>query len=442
MVKVILPEGEFIMKTRKIIAALCASTMVLSAMAAQVSAEGSTGTENAGTSAETSENASVFKKGVWKFTSDKGDVIYYIFNDEKSGHTETEDGLGGVAFACEQDGWNITFHFGGVDDTTKAVVSEGDASITLTYEDGKTLTYSVEYVDGADPDTFSVDEDMNPTTVFRKGVWLLTAEDSIDTYYIFTDEKSGYTARADGTGGVPFACEQDGWNITFHFGGVDDTTKAVVSSGDASITFTYEDGETKTYSVKYIDGADPDTFDVDSLGLVPEDLYDLDGMGTLFTPGVWKFTVYPVEDYIVTEPEGYVQIDADGTGYMMNAHGLDTAISFDYSDLENIKIIFEDTGMEGIVQLNHFEEGVVETYLSADGNTMLYTFNYVPDDEADEFIENFKASLDENAFVEDGAVDAADDEKTNPATGVNDLVLPLSGALLFGAAALISRKRK
>ena len=127
---------------------------------------------------------------------------------------------------------------------------------------------------------------------------------------------------------------------------------------------------------------------------------------------------------------------------MMNAHGLDTAISFDYSDLENIKIIFEDTGMEGIVQLSHFEEGVVETYLSADGNTMLYTFNYVPDDEADEFIENFKASLDENELVEDSAVDAADDEKTNPATGVNDLVLPLSGALLFGAAALISRKRK
>ena len=65
---------------------------------------------------------------------------------------------------------------------------------------------------------------MDPDNVFTKGVWLFTSESGAGTYYVFTDENTGHTERDDGTGGIPFACEQDGWDITFHFGGVDDTT--------------------------------------------------------------------------------------------------------------------------------------------------------------------------------------------------------------------------
>ena len=119
---------------------------------------------------------------------------------------------------------------------------------------------------------------MDPDNVFTKGVWLFTSESGAGTYYVFTDENTGHTERDDGTGGIPFACEQDGWDIIFHFGGADDTTKAVVAPGEASITFTYEDGATATYTVEYIDGADPDTFDIDDFGFVPEELYNFDGM--------------------------------------------------------------------------------------------------------------------------------------------------------------------
>ena len=427
------------MKTRKILAALCASFMAITAMAAQVSAEKSAETNTSGASAESSATFNVFEKGVWKFTSETGTVTYFVFNDATSGHTELADGLGGVPFACEQDGWNITFHFGGVDDTSKAVVSEGDASIAITYADGSTYTYSVEYIDGADPATFSAEDYENTFSgVFSKGVWLMTAEDSVDTYFIFYDETSGVTERADGTGGVPFSCEQDGWNILFHFGGADDNTKAVVSEGDASITFTYENGNTKTYLATYIDGADPETFDID--GFVPEDLYALDGADiALFAEGIWKYTVLPTEDHIVEKPNGYFRFNGDGTGYMMNEDGVGSNISIDLSDLTNVTISYDDYGIEGMVKVTYVGEGVIAADISADRNTVSYTFNYVPADEEDAFL----AEYDKLVASRTGNVDAAtDSDKGSPDTGIADVAAVAGIAVLAAGAFVTAKKRK
>ena len=418
------------MKTTKILAALCASAMVISAMAAQVSADETKAAETTAAAADESTTpAYVFSKGVWLLTSESGAGTYYIFDDEKGGHTERDDGTGGVPFSCEQDGWNITFHFGGPDDTTKAVCSEGDASITFTYEDGTTKTYTVSYMDGTDPDTFTVDESAAAYT-FSKGVWAFTSVSGEDTYYIFYDENSGHTERADGTGGVPFSCEQDGLNITFHFGGPDDTTKAVCSEGDANITFTYDDGTTKIYTVSYIDGADPDTFDIDSY------LSGIAGANVnLFSPGVWMYTVYPVDGYTVTDPQGYFRINEDGeSGEWVDKAGFASKFEIDQSDLSDIRIKVDGEELDGMIQIEYESIDAIAAYISIAGNTMLYTFNHVPEDEEDAFIESFGSSS-------NGVVDAAD-SKGSPDTGVADVAAAAGLGILAAGAFIAAKKRK
>ena len=418
------------MKTRKILAALCASAVALTAMAAQVSADETKAAETTAAAADESTTpACVFSKGVWLLTSESGAGTYYIFDDEKGGHTERDDGTGGVPFSCEQDGWNITFHFGGPDDTTKAAVSEGDASVTFTYEDGTTKTYSVEYIDGADPDTFSADEYENTTThVFSKGVWLFSDDDTTGTYFIFDDETSGHTERADNTGGVPFSCEQDGWNITFHFGGPDDTTKAAVSEGDAIVTFTYEDGTTKTYTVSYIDGADPDTFDAAEFDLARPEIL-------VFGPGVWMYTVYPVDGYTVTDPQGYFRINEDGeSGEWVDKAGFASKFEIDQSDLSDIRIKVDGEELDGMIQIEYESIDAIAAYISIAGNTMLYTFNHVPEDEEDAFIEGFGSSS-------NGVVDAAD-SKGSPDTGIADVAAVTGLGILAAGAFIAAKKRK
>ena len=414
------------MKTRKILAVLCAFVLAISAMAAAVSAEESADTTVAEDGDMTPDH--VFSRGVWLFTSESGEGTYYIFDDDKSGHTDRADGTGGVPFACEQDGWNITFHFGGHDDTTQAVVAAGDANITLTYEDGTTRTYTVEYIEGADPDTFSVDAGINPTRTFNRGVWLFTAESGEGTYYIFDDDKSGHTDRADGTGGVPFACEQDGWNITFHFGGPDDTTQAVVAAGDASITFTYEDGTTRTYTVEYIEGADPDTFDAGSF------VNDNDDPGPLmFRGGIWKYTVKSVDGSVVTEPDGYFRIAEDGKSGEWVDKAFMSEFTLDQSDLSNIKIAINGQDMDGVIQVESDDFDVITAYISIAGNTLLYTFNLVPEDEEDTFIKGFNKS--------NSAVDAAD-SKGSPDTGAADVAAVAGLSILAAGAFIAAKKRK
>lgn len=105
------------------------------------------------------------------------------------------------------------------------------------------------------------DESVEPTYLFDKGVWSASVDGKIDTYFIFYDQQSGRTERADGTGGVSFTCEQEGTTATFHFGSADDVTKATFSLGENTGTFEYGEN-TVVYFFEFVADANPDTFEV------------------------------------------------------------------------------------------------------------------------------------------------------------------------------------
>lgn len=145
-----------------------------------------------------------------------------------------------------------------------------DGNGTLKIEEGKYIyilcSESAFSGDTASDATLSIDyaaddEDVTPDYLFTKGVWSASIDGKIDTYFIFYDEANGRTERPDGTGGVPFTCEQNGYNAIFHFGSADDVTEATFSTGDNTGTFKYDDNEV-TYSFELVNGADPDTFEV------------------------------------------------------------------------------------------------------------------------------------------------------------------------------------
>ena len=116
--------------------------------------------------------------------------------------------------------------------------------------------------DGSEAEDEADDEFEETAPLFEKGVWSASIDGVIDTYFVFYDAENGRTERADGTGGVGFTCEQNGWDAVFHFGSADDTTYATFSEGDNTGTFDYGDGNTVVYTFELVSDADADTFEV------------------------------------------------------------------------------------------------------------------------------------------------------------------------------------
>lgn len=84
---------------------------------------------------------------------------------------------------------------------------------------------------------------------------------NVSSYYVFDSETSGSTQTPDGISDVPFTYEQNGENITFHFGSADDTSEAKFSWNEGSfptITFT---GDNEAVSLSCLGNEDPQTFD-------------------------------------------------------------------------------------------------------------------------------------------------------------------------------------
>ncbi|MBR6701794.1 MAG: hypothetical protein IKI78_01485, partial [Clostridia bacterium] len=246
-----------IMKIRLILAVVLAAVIALASLVlfAGCGKEAETTTESTESAEE--KQPDLFTKGVWLGSIDGNADTYFLFNDDKSGRTERADGTGGVPFTCEQNGIDVVFHFGSADDVTNAKFNLDNNTGTFDY-DGKTVTYEFAFVDDADPETFEIPA---AEPLFNKGVWSASIDGKIDTYFIFDDESNGRTERADGTGGVPFTCEQNGLDIVFHFGSADDVTNAKFSLGDNTGTFEYGE-ETVVYSFESVQGADPDSFEI------------------------------------------------------------------------------------------------------------------------------------------------------------------------------------
>jgi|GEM_PF-2127772 len=102
--------------------------------------------------------------------------------------------------------------------------------------------------------------------IFDRGVWAAYDTDgSLSAYYVFDDAENGHTDN--GRSGVPFSLEYKGASIIFHMGGADDNTPAqIFRDAEGELYMTVDFGETsKTYHLLKVRGADPDTFDANTL---------------------------------------------------------------------------------------------------------------------------------------------------------------------------------
>ncbi|MCR5718750.1 MAG: hypothetical protein K6F80_06935 [Oscillospiraceae bacterium] len=85
---------------------------------------------------------------------------FFVFDDPYNGRFLTRDS--GVGFTCEQSKIAITFHMGGVDDTTVYVMGEPDANGNPTADMGS-VQYTFVYLPDEDPSTF------DPANLIGKG---------------------------------------------------------------------------------------------------------------------------------------------------------------------------------------------------------------------------------------------------------------------------------
>lgn len=150
------------MKKAKFLSLFCAAAMIVSAGALNVCAAAENDTALAAESeAEAVEEeiteAPVFGEGVWELSMGGKAVLYLVFTSPTEGRTESAAGYGGTPFTCEQDGFDMVFHFGSADDNTPAKCSEGDAEITFTMDGGTELTYQIDYIPCDDPASFTVE---------------------------------------------------------------------------------------------------------------------------------------------------------------------------------------------------------------------------------------------------------------------------------------------
>ncbi len=285
------------MKKRIMFAVIASAMIAATAMTSVAYAEDTT--------LSASESTAKFTRGVWAAYEDKdGDgkyddlCDYYIFDDDKNGHTSTPGTGIGIPFTVEQNGSAAVFHFASADDNTKAEIKDledGDLLITFTYDSGDTKTYRLTFLAGADPDTFSGENDQyadekaeSASASIKTGVWAAYEDksgdgkyDDLSDYYIFDDEKSGHTSAPKSGLGIPFSYEQTGSEAVFHFASADDNTKAEIKNGedgDLLITFTYDSGDTKTYRLTYLVDVDPKTFSGEDANFADE---------AFLTKGVW-----------------------------------------------------------------------------------------------------------------------------------------------------------
>ncbi len=189
--------------------------------------------------------------GVWKNdTYLPGSTFVYTFRVDGTGQYDAAGTI--MPFKYTVDGSKLSILYDGNTESFDTEFVLNGNELNVKDSNGKDTIYQRD---------LTAEESVEPTYLFDKGVWSASIDGKIDTYFIFADQTSGRTERADGTGGTPFTCEQKGTEATFHFGSADDVTKATFSLGENTGTFQYGD-KTVTYFFEHVGGADADNFKV------------------------------------------------------------------------------------------------------------------------------------------------------------------------------------
>ena len=114
-----------------------AETTTTEAATAAAQPEETTAATTTTTAAETEAPADdeliegFFEPGAYAAVKDGEIKAFYIFDDSTSGRTEMFSGIGGTPFSYEQNFDEVTFHFGGPDDTTIMKVHKDDYLYTV-----------------------------------------------------------------------------------------------------------------------------------------------------------------------------------------------------------------------------------------------------------------------------------------------------------------------
>lgn len=381
-------------------------------------------------------------KGVWAAYG--GDTIsdYYIFDSETQGHTaKPENGLG-LPFSVEQVGdGSAVFHFASADNNTPAeiaYVDKGVFNVTLTGEDGESVTYRFELLPDEDPDTFMNDA---AEALLAPGVYaaFISPEknevyDMLDTYFVFTSETEGYTNSPIMGIGLPFSVEQNGTNAVFHMASADDNTPAaILPIGDGSylLTLNYSDGSSTIYRLVKTENADTKNFNGASSYYGVFETTD-EGIQLYNANGEFKFLLgTPRADetgleinYAMPLLEGFdidfifTTADKNFATYNVSYNGTidNDTIFFDLEDL------LKGAGIDG--------ENVASFTVKNNGNGTIVQLGFLT-----ERHNSAKINL-----VSDTADSDANEQ--NPATGANDIFAAGALAAVAGLTVLASRKRK
>ena len=394
----------------------------------------------------TAESESVFKitRGVWAAHGEDDKIVdYYIFDSEKSGHTEKpENGLG-LPFDIEQnDDGTAVIHFGGVDSSIPAVIKGVDTGLcdfTLIASDEVSVTYRLELLEDEDPDTFAAG---TSEEYFNNGVYAAyistgnnTVYDKLDDYFVFTSSTEGYTSSPLMGIGLPFSIEQNGATANLHFADSSDSSKMSIvplENDDYLVKITYADESSTTYHFTKLDGIEPDGFDGASAYYGTFESVD-DGIQLYNANGVFNYILSsPAADdigleinYAMPLLEGF-DIDFVFMTADKNYHTFNLSYNGEIDNdtvFVNLKDLLSNAGVDG-------NNVVSFTVKNKDSGTICKLG----------FVGQRNNSVKLRIALE-SFVDSAQDEQ-NPSTGSHDIFAAGLLAVFAGLTAAISRKRK
>ncbi|MBR4223240.1 MAG: hypothetical protein IKR73_00360 [Oscillospiraceae bacterium] len=151
-------------------------------------------------------------------------------------------------------------------------------------------------------------EEAAQSALFTKGVYAAYAKGKLQCFVVFTSETEGFTRDTQLGIGLPFAVEQNGSDMMFHFADVEDNTSAHFEQKAPGVlkgTFAESVVGITDCTLTLVEGTDPDDFD--AIASAPY----ADVKGNIFKKGVYIAKTGSDKVYFLFTDEK--------TGYIVNA---------------------------------------------------------------------------------------------------------------------------